>query len=648
MSTSHPNTSNGMLTPVLILSGFALVGFYVLVGMIVYRATCGVPFQPESWLATLRFLWTSDTTAFTTPGVPCTIPAATLWASLIGVILVLAAGITWGGVAYARYKESDEFFVRDLKSRPGVARAHEIRKFYGKRATVKKAPTIRPSLTKQKTTAATKKSKPKIGKPNPNTAVVSRALGSSLTPVEPPKRAQPGDVALLAGTSQGTPVWLLMEESILLIGAPRSGKGVHLVISSIIDAPGTVVTTSTRADNYAATYKVRQDKGSTVVLFDPQGLTGQKTTLKWSPIAGCDDPMKAQQRANSLISATGLGKGGSNEEWRAPAVLILQSLLHAAAVDDRSIDDLIRWGNDLGAAREAVDILERNPRAAEGWSNSLKDVIEGDAKMAGSKWFGVSNVMVGLSVPTVRAAMDPKHPSEVFDIDDFINTKGTLYLVGTKTGGGAAGAFLIAMMDEITERAREIAAKLPGNRLDPPIALILDEIANMAGSWPGLTTLMSDGGGVGICPMPVCQDVAQFRDNWGDQAAQTIFGSATIKILLGGSSNPEDLRKFESLLGNREVSRRSRSWGSGQRSTSEQSHEVPLMSVKELRMLPFGTGMLLAPRRQPILLEMDGYWKRKDSAQIEVSKKSYDPAANINESDHGAARSQEHDVEKVW
>ncbi|MGP5001837.1 type IV secretory system conjugative DNA transfer family protein [Glutamicibacter ardleyensis] len=645
MSTSRQSSSSGgMLAPILILSAFALVGFYFLVGMVVYRATCGVPLQLTSPLETLSFLWTSDTSVFSTPGVQCEVSATSMWATLIGVVVVLAAGVTWGLLAYARYKESDEYFVRDMKSRHGVARAHEIRKFYGKHATLKKAKTIRPSLAKKKTS----NSKQKTKGASKNGALAPAVIAGSLTPKEPAKKPEPCDVALLAGTSQGTPVWLLMEESILLIGAPRSGKGVHLVISSIIDAPGAVVTTSTRADNYAATYEVRQNNGSNVVLFDPQGLTGQKTTLKWSPIAGCEDPMKAQQRANSLISATGLGKGGSNEEWRAPAVLILQSLLHAAAVDHRNMDDLIRWGNDMGAAREAVEILERNTRAAVGWSNSLKDVIDGDAKMAGSKWFGVSNVMVGLSVPSVRSVMDPKHESEVFNIDDFILNKGTLYLVGTKTGGGAAGAFLIAMMDEITERAREIAAKLPGNRLDPPMALILDEIANMAGSWPGLTTLMSDGGGVGICTMPICQDIAQFRDNWGEQAAQTIFGSATMKVLLGGSSNPDDLRKFEALLGNREVSKQSKSWGSGQRSTSEQSHEVPLMSVKELRMLPFGTALLLAPRRQPMLLEMDGYWKRKDSGDIEASKKSYNPAANIEERERAAVQSHDNEDEKVW
>lgn len=34
-----------------------------------------------------------------------------------------------------------------------------------------------------------------------------------------------------------------------VIGPPRSGKGLHIVIPAILDAPGPVVTTSTRPDN---------------------------------------------------------------------------------------------------------------------------------------------------------------------------------------------------------------------------------------------------------------------------------------------------------------------------------------------------------------------------------------------------------------
>ncbi|MFM9597812.1 TraM recognition domain-containing protein, partial [Streptomyces scabiei] len=77
-------------------------------------------------------------------------------------------------------------------------------------------------------------------------------------------------------------------------------------------------------------------------------------------------------------------------------------------------------------------------------------------------------------------------------------------LIGTKSGAGAAGGFLAAMLDDIVETARRKALASPSSRIDPPLGLILDEIANIF-SWPMLPSLMSDGGGRGICVVVVLQ-----------------------------------------------------------------------------------------------------------------------------------------------
>ena len=80
------------------------------------------------------------------------------------------------------------------------------------------------------------------------------------------------DVGYLLGASRGVNVWASVEDSILLIGPPRSGKGLHVVINAILDAPGAVVTTSTRPDNLTATLTARRAEGRPVAVFDPQHL----------------------------------------------------------------------------------------------------------------------------------------------------------------------------------------------------------------------------------------------------------------------------------------------------------------------------------------------------------------------------------------
>ena len=134
-----------------------------------------------------------------------------------------------------------------------------------------------------------------------------------------------------------------------MIGPPRSGKGLHLVINAILDAPGAVVTTSTRPDNIAATIDARKERGP-VAVFDPQHLTAglravSGSGVRWSPIRGCEHPLTAMIRASGLASSTGLSSGGveSGGFWEGKARSALQALLHAAALEQLPTRALFEW-----------------------------------------------------------------------------------------------------------------------------------------------------------------------------------------------------------------------------------------------------------------------------------------------------------------
>ena len=80
-----------------------------------------------------------------------------------------------------------------------------------------------------------------------------------------------------------------------------------------------------------------------------------------------------------------------------------------------------------------------------------------------------------------------------------------------------------------------IALASKGGRLDPPLGLILDELANMF-VWPALPTVLSDGGGIGIFTQVVFQSMSQAATVWSESEAQTIWNSAIVKVLLGGGA----------------------------------------------------------------------------------------------------------------
>ena len=291
----------------------------------------------------------------------------------------------------------------------------------------------------------------------------------------------PGDVGYRLGTAHRREVWASVEDSILLLGPPRSGKGLHVVINAILDAPGAVVTTSTRPDNVTACLRARRRIGP-VAVFDPQHLAeGLPAGMRWSPIRGCESPQTAMIRAAGLASATGLSAGGveGGDFWEGKTRAALQALLHAAALDRRNPSELFRWTLDPTSAADAVAILTNHADAATGWADSLASMIDAEPRTRDSIWQGVSLSLAALADPRVLDAVSPGEGEE-FDPEAFIRDRGTLFLLATGAGAGNSAALVAALVEDLVETARRMAARSAGARLAPPLLLALDEIGNLA------------------------------------------------------------------------------------------------------------------------------------------------------------------------
>ncbi|MGO4535187.1 type IV secretory system conjugative DNA transfer family protein [Leifsonia sp. 2MCAF36] len=538
-------------------------------------ATCGGGGQPGSVFAGLELAMGGDASGFVLlPG--CTAPVTLIRVlDLLAVFLLLsaiAAGVVW----WLRYRQSDRYFIHDLRGRDGLAKPGEVRKHTSARTALRRAKTLRPSLV------------------NPT----------------------PSAAGWRVGGAHGQDVYVSIEDSIVVEGAPRSGKGYRFIINAILDWDGPLITTSTRNDNLSATMRERARVGE-VTVFDPQELTGVRSALRISPVAGCEDPLIADQRGQAIIAGTALGASKTNQEWAQVSSSVLSRLLHAAAVSGRGTDALARWGSNPRIAREAVSVLAN--QGTPGWSEDLDAIINGDEKLLANTWFGVFGALRPLSIPAIRNAMTPG-PGEQFDLDAFLAGSNSLYLVGTGAGAGSVGGFLGAVLDDIVETARRKALASPGSRLDLPLALILDEIANMF-SWPALPRIMADGGGIGISTIVVLQALSQAETAWSRSEADTIWSAATAKLLLGGASDVDHLRDIECLLGLRRIRNTGHSYNDNGSSTNVQNEKVPVMTIDEIRRMPESVGLLAYRNRRGILLDLRGWTDRDDVAVIRTGKK---------------------------
>lgn len=498
------------------------------------------------------------------------------WLIALLFLAVVAVPTVWGVTRFRNRKQHP-----DVRRVDGIATGGEIAAVASRRQLLRRAATLRPSLTKE--------------------------------------TAKPEDVGYYLGRAKGQEVWATIEDSMLVIGPPRSGKGLHLVVNSILDAPGAVITTSTRPDNLTITLEARRRIGP-VAVFDPQRLApGLPAGLQWSPVRGCVDPLTAMIRAAGFAAASGFGDVESGGFWEGKTRGAIQALLHAAAIDGRDARALYQWALSPTAAMDAVRVMQGSTLAAEGWAESLESMITADPRTRDSIWQGVGLAFQSLADPRVLEAVTPPEGQE-FDPETFIANRGTLYLLATGSGASSSAPLVAAFIEDLVEVARRMAARSAGARLDPPILMALDEIGNLA-PLPSLPVLMAEGGGTGITCCPVLQSLAQARESWGENNAQAIWDASIVKIVLGGGSNAKDLQDLSALFGERDES--TDTLGADQyggHSVQRSIRRIPVLPPDLLRALPFGTGAIVLRAARPIIADLRPWTRRTGAAGLQEER----------------------------
>jgi type IV secretory pathway TraG/TraD family ATPase VirD4 len=427
------------------------------------------------------------------------------------------------------------------------------------------------------------------------------------------------------------------EDSYLYLGPPRSGKSMHLVIPQTLAAPGAALVTETRDEILTHTYALRARHGP-VAVFDPQHLAaGRVPRLRWAPQHGCTDPLTAIVRARALAAGARLSPTSvtDSDYWQGMTEAVLRCYLHAAALDGRTMRDVVTWSTRPGDPTP-VRILRTHPDAAPGWVEELSQQVVAEPRQRDSVWNAVRRAFDSLADPRVLDACSPP-PEQALDLAEFIRARGTLYLLGTTGTQLTVAPLITALVEALVETARTLGAATRGRRLDPPLTVLLDEAANIA-PIPSLPNLLADGGGSGITTICVLQSLAQARARWQQAGADAMWDAATTKIVFGGLAHAEDLHRISQLAGEIDDPVTTRSHGAGGPSTSTAPRRLAALPIEVLRTLPEGSAVVLARRTPPVHAKLTPWWDGPHRRQVLAAL--LDAAARDSASEPGAERIQ--------
>uniref|UniRef100_UPI002F917C88 type IV secretory system conjugative DNA transfer family protein n=1 Tax=Kitasatospora sp. NBC_01519 TaxID=2903576 RepID=UPI002F917C88 len=402
------------------------------------------------------------------------------------------------------------------------------------------------------------------------------------------------EVAVFCGTSDPAqlPLWLTIEESLLIVAPPREGKTQQLILPAILDFAGTVLATSSKTDVLFATAKLRERHGK-VMALDATGLSGWPYQLQWPLTDGCEDFQTARRRAETLTSSTKSEEGTKNGGYfTLNAKMLITCWLHAAALEGRNALDILKWATSP-AEREAVDILAR--RGKVDLSRALAAQHAAAPEERSASWRTAEQSFVALYDERVAGIFAPQKSN--FDIEAWLRGGGTLFLIGDEEEGSALAPILATFVQAILDTAKKVAARMPNGRLDPPLGCFLDELANVA-PLPQIPSFMSVSGSQNIFVAAVLQNLAQAEERWGQTGVRKLFGAATAKIILGGVSDEQELKSYSALVGEFDEDTESVSDDGDRVSSSLSVRRRAALEPSDIRMLEERMG-LLVHRRTP-------------------------------------------------
>ena len=388
--------------------------------------------------------------------------------------------------------------------------------------------------------------------------------------------------------------------SLLVCGPTQSGKTSGLVIPAVLEWDGVVIASSVKRDLIDDTINHRRTQGR-VRIYDPTAATGMAGAT-WSPLHASRTWTGAQATAKTLTESRGGRAEIPNESfWSTTAAGLLAPFLLAAALDDRTVADLMRWLNRKAHDEATAVLAEHGEDGAldVAWAHEHADTRTRDG-------------LYTTALTALHIFQDPRVQTSALSCDitaDRIldGEANTLYLCGPLHEQHRVRAVFETVLAQLIEAVADRHTR--GETLARPVLMVLDEAANIAAP-AALDQVVSTAASMGLQLVTVWQDLAQLHARYGADRAQTIFSNSRARLILPGIADTTTLNEITRISGDTPVPQSHTTRDpSGATSIGEGTTYRPLVPPDYLRQLPRGHGLLIYDNLPPVVLRLRPWWR---------------------------------------
>lgn len=396
------------------------------------------------------------------------------------------------------------------------------------------------------------------------------------------------------------------EGHVCVIAPTRSGKGVGVVIPTLLTWPDSVVVMDIKGENFRLSAGRRKQLSNIVLKFDPTAPDScHFNPFDEVPIGTEDEWGDIDNIATSLLDPRGRG-APMDSHWDRQGVGWVGAVIYHLLKKEndktlRGLATLISGAADKsGISATITRIRDANTHSTVG--QEMQMMLD---KSPNERSGIISTVQGFLKIyrdPRIAAATSRSD----FRIADLMNYQKpvSLYLVIPVKDMDRLQPLLRLVLNQIV---KGLTPRMEGDKARWKLLLMLDEFC-VLGHMEMLSKMLPFVPGYGIRACVVAQNLTQIEAAYGRD--QPIV--QTCETLMALTPNRDDIQTAEflsKLAGDTTVVEHHRSWNSSGRSTSEQKTRRALITPGEVLELPTAKALIFKRSVKPILADQFVYYR---------------------------------------